>query len=308
MAIEAMSNMRVFFFIIRTAIEIYPTKIILLIQKNKQKEEKDFSISNFYPTFAKTITIMNRQDFKFEICANSVESCIAAQDGGADRVELCAGIPEGGTTPSYGEIKIARRLLTNTLLHVIIRPRGGDFLYTPLELERMEEDIVMCRQLGVDGVVIGCLTAEGNVDMEASKRLTELAKPMSVTFHRAFDRTADPMRSLEDIISLGCDRILTSGQQPKAADGILLLAELQRKADGRIKLLAGSGVTEDNIRKIFDATGIREYHFSARTNVKSRMTNYNSKVYMGAKDADEANTLVTSAERVRNTIGRLLYP
>ena len=147
---------------------------------------------------------MNRQDFKFEICANSVESCIAAQDGGADRVELCAGIPEGGTTPSYGEIKIARRLLTNTLLHVIIRPRGGDFLYTPLELERMEEDIVMCRQLGVDGVVIGCLTAEGNVDMEASKRLTELAKPMSVTFHRAFDRTADPMRSLEDIISLGC--------------------------------------------------------------------------------------------------------
>lgn len=107
---------------------------------------------------------MNREEFKFEICANSVESCLAAQEGGADRVELCAGIPEGGTTPSYGEIKLARKLLTKTKLHVIIRPRGGDFLYTPLELERMEEDIRICRELGVDGVVFGCLTEEGEID------------------------------------------------------------------------------------------------------------------------------------------------
>ena len=137
---------------------------------------------------------MNRDDFKFEICANSVESCLAAQEGGANRVELCAGIPEGGTTPSYGEIKVARKLLNETKLHVIIRPRGGDFLYTPLEIERMEEDIRLCRELGVDGVVIGCLTEDGEVDMEANRRLVELAKgdselkPMSVTFHRAFDR------------------------------------------------------------------------------------------------------------------------
>ena len=253
---------------------------------------------------------MNREEFKFEICANSVESCLAAQEGGADRVELCAGIPEGGTTPSYGEIKLARKLLTKTKLHVIIRPRGGDFLYTPLELERMEEDIRICRELGVDGVVFGCLTEEGEIDREANRRLVELARPMSVTFHRAFDRTADPMKALEDIISLGCNRILTSGQQPKAIDGISLLAQLEKKLKESplppIQLLAGSGVNEENIRQIFDATGIHEYHFSARVNVVSKMKHYNHEVYMGAKGADESNSLVTSAEKVRNTIKQLV--
>ena len=253
---------------------------------------------------------MNREEFKFEICANSVESCLAAQEGGADRVELCAGIPEGGTTPSYGEIKLARKLLTKTKLHVIIRPRGGDFLYTPLELERMEEDIRICRELGVDGVVFGCLTEEGEIDREANRRLVELARPMSVTFHRAFDRTADPMKALEDIISLGCNRILTSGQQPKAIDGINLLAQLEKKQKEYplppIQLLAGSGVNEENIRQIFDATGIHEYHFSARVNVVSKMKHYNHEVYMGAKGADESNSLVTSAEKVRNTIKQLV--
>lgn len=253
---------------------------------------------------------MNREEFKFEICANSVESCLAAQEGGADRVELCAGIPEGGTTPSYGEIKLARKLLTKTKLHVIIRPRGGDFLYTPLELERMEEDIRICRELGVDGVVFGCLTEEGDVDREANRRLVELARPMSVTFHRAFDRTADPLKALEDIISLGCNRILTSGQQPKAIDGISLLAQLEKKLKEYplppIQLLAGSGVNEENIRQIFDATGIHEYHFSARVNVVSKMKHYNHEVYMGTKGADESNSLVTSAEKVRNTIKQLV--
>lgn len=253
---------------------------------------------------------MNREEFKFEICANSVESCLAAQEGGADRVELCAGIPEGGTTPSYGEIKLARKLLTKTKLHVIIRPRGGDFLYTPLELERMEEDIRICRELGVDGVVFGCLTEEGEIDREANRRLVEQARPMSVTFHRAFDRTADPMKALEDIISLGCNRILTSGQQPKAIDGISLLAQLEKKLKEYplppIQLLAGSGVNEENIRQIFDATGIHEYHFSARVNVVSKMKHYNHEVYMGAKGADESNSLVTSAEKVRNTIKQLV--
>lgn len=253
---------------------------------------------------------MNREEFKFEICANSVESCLAAQEGGADRVELCAGIPEGGTTPSYGEIKLARKLLTKTKLHVIIRPRGGDFLYTPLELERMEEDIRICRELGVDGVVFGCLTEEGEIDREVNRRLVEQARPMSVTFHRAFDRTADPMKALEDIISLGCNRILTSGQQPKVIDGISLLAQLEKKLKEYplppIQLLAGSGVNEENIRQIFDATGIHEYHFSARVNVVSKMKHYNHEVYMGAKGADESNSLVTSAEKVRNTIKQLV--
>lgn len=174
----------------------------------------------------------------------------------------------------------------------------------------MEEDIRICRELGVDGVVFGCLTEEGEIDREANRRLVELARPMSVTFHRAFDRTADPMKALEDIISLGCNRILTSGQQPKAIDGISLLAQLEKKLKEYplppIQLLAGSGVNEENIRQIFDATGIHEYHFSARVNVVSKMKHYNHEVYMGAKGADESYSLVTSAEKVRNTIKQLV--
>ena len=248
---------------------------------------------------------MNREDFRFEICANSVESCIAAQEGGADRVELCAGIPEGGTTPSYGEIKVARRLLSSTRLHVIIRPRGGDFLYSPLEMERMEEDIRMCRKLGVDGVVFGCLTENGDVDIEQNRRLMECAKGMSVTFHRAFDRCNDPRRALAQLIELGVDRVLTSGQQPTALEGVPLLKELNALAADRIIILAGCGVTETNIKHIADATGVGEFHFSARVPVKSRMEYMNPDVYMGAKDADEGTLMYTSAERVRNTIGQL---
>ena len=170
-----------------------------------------------------------RDNYKFEICANSVESCIAAQEGGADRVELCAGIPEGGTTPSYGEIKTARRVLTTTRLHVIIRPRGGDFLYSPLELERMAADIDIARELGADGVVFGCLRPDGSLDTEANAMLMEHAKGLSVTFHRAFDRCADPRKALEELISQGFDRILTSGQQPTALEGTPLLKELHEQ-------------------------------------------------------------------------------
>ena len=244
-------------------------------------------------------------DFQFEICANGVESCIAAQEGGADRVELCAGIPEGGTTPSYGEIKVARRLLTHTRLHVIIRPRGGDFLYTPLEVERMEEDIRVCRQLGADGVVIGCLKADGSLDTEANSRLIEAARGMAVTFHRAFDRCRNPETALLQLCQMGVDRILTSGQQPTAAKGVELLRKLNALAGGQIKILAGCGVNEGNIRHIHEATGIREFHFSARVPVKSRMEYINSDVYMGDSGADESTLMYTSAERVRATIAQL---
>ena len=227
-----------------------------------------------------------KEKYRFEVCANGVESCLAAQEGGADRVELCAGIPEGGTTPSYGEIKVARRVLTTTRLHVIIRPRGGDFLYTPLEVERMVEDIKICKALGVDGVVIGCLCADGTLDMEANRLLVEAAQDMSVTFHRAFDRCNDPRRALAQLIELGVDRVLTSGQQPTALEGVPLLKELNALAADRIIILAGCGVTETNIKHIADATGVCEFHFSARVPVKSRMEYMNPDVYMGAKDAD----------------------
>ena len=241
-----------------------------------------------------------------EVCANGVESCLAAQEGGADRVELCAGIPEGGTTPSYGEIKVARRVLTTTRLHVIIRPRGGDFLYTDLEVERMAEDIAMCRQLGVDGVVFGCLNADGTFDLEKNRYLIDCSRGMSVTCHRAFDRAVNPEQALEDVIALGFDRILTSGQQPKAEQGIDLLARLNRQADGRIILMAGSGVTEQNIRRIREATGLSEFHFSGRESVDSAMQYVNPNLYMGRPGANEAALDYTTARRVSDTIAQLL--
>ena len=153
--------------------------------------------------------------YRFEICANSVASCIAAQEGGADRVELCAGIPEGGTTPSYGMIKNARKNI-GIALNVIIRPRGGDFLYSQSELEEMLYDIKVAKELGADGLVFGCLRSDGTVDMDVMARLMKAAGDTPVTFHRAFDHCNDPFRALEDIIGLGCARILTSGCRPTA--------------------------------------------------------------------------------------------
>lgn len=248
---------------------------------------------------------MSRADYRFEVCANGVESSLAAQRGGADRVELCAGIPEGGTTPSIGEITVARRYLTSTRLHVIIRPRGGDFLYTALELERMAADIDAARQAGVDGVVFGCLQSDGTLDMAANRLLMDHAKGLSVTFHRAFDRCAHPEEALEQLIELGVDRILTSGQQPQALQGAPLLRKLHEQAAGRIILLAGCGVNESNIRQLHELTGICEYHFSARESFKSQMQYSNPDVFMGDPNADEDSLLYTTEERVRNTIAQL---
>lgn len=242
----------------------------------------------------------------FEVCANSVESCVAAQAGGADRVELCAGIPEGGTTPSCGDMATARELLTTTRLHVIIRPRGGDFLYSPVEQRIMLKDIETARSLGADGVVFGCLTPEGDIDLPLMERLMTAAQGMSVTFHRAFDVCRDPHKALEDIIALGCHRILTSGQQPTAEAGIPLLRELQQQAQGRIILLAGCGVNEGNIARIASQTGISEFHFSAREQVESQMRFRNPQVSMGGTVCiEEYSRPVTTVRRVRQTIDAL---
>lgn len=246
------------------------------------------------------------KNFQFEICTNSVESCIAAQEGGANRVELCAGIPEGGTTPSYGEIATAREVLTRTKMHVIIRPRGGDFFYSPIEIKTMLKDIEIARQLGADGVVFGCLTADGEVDLTVMQELMAASKGLSVTFHRAFDVCRDPRKALEQIVELGCDRILTSGQQATAETGIPLLKELQEQAAGRIILLAGCGVNEKNIHRIAEETGIGEFHFSARESIKSGMEYKNEAVSMGGTvHINEYERNVTTAERVKNTIDAL---
>lgn len=245
-------------------------------------------------------------EYQFEICSNSVESCIAAQDGGANRVELCAGIPEGGTTPSYGEIATAREVLKTTRLHVIIRPRGGDFLYSPIEVKTMLKDIDVAKQLGADGVVFGCLTADGEIDLPVMRELMKASEGLSVTFHRAFDVCRDAKKALEQIIDLGCNRILTSGQQPTAELGIPLLKDLQQQAAGRIILLAGCGVNEKNISRIAKETGIQEFHFSARESIKSNMSYKNEAVSMGGTvHIDEYERNVTTAQRVRNTIQAL---
>ena len=238
--------------------------------------------------------------YRFEICANSVASCIAAQEGGADRVELCAGIPEGGTTPSYGMICKARESISIGL-NVIIRPRGGDFLYTRDELEEMLHDIRIAKELGADGLVFGCLRPDGSVDMEAMKPLMEAAGDTPVTFHRAFDHTSDPFKALEDIISLGCARILTSGCRPTALEGAGLLAQLVEKAEDRIIIMPGCGVNESNIAEIARLSGAREFHFSAREPVESGMSFRNPQVAMGSED-DPYGTVQTTARRVTATI------
>ena len=243
---------------------------------------------------------------KIEICANSVESAAKAQEGGAYRVELCAGIPEGGTTPSFGEIRMARQLLQQTKLHVIIRPRGGDFLYTQLEQEIMLHDIKVARQLGADGVVFGCLTAEGNVDVPAMKKLMNAVGDMSVTFHRAFDMCRNPMEALEDIIELGCHRILTSGQEATAPAGISLLKELIEKADGRIIIMPGCGVKPSNILELAEETGATEFHFSGRSSLESDMIYRNPKVSMGGTvKIEEYQRDVTDVEIVKEAVSIL---
>jgi len=246
------------------------------------------------------------QKSKIEICANSVESAVKAQEGGAYRVELCAGIPEGGTTPSFGDIRMARQLLHETKLHVIIRPRGGDFLYSALEQEIMLHDIKVARQLGADGVVFGCLTAEGEVDMPTMRKLMNAVGDMNVTFHRAFDMCRNPKEALEQIIELGCSRILTSGQEANAVEGIPLLKELVSQADGRIIIMPGCGVNPNNILQIAEGTGATEFHFSGRSTHESNMIYRNPKVSMGGTvKIEEYQKDVTNPEIVKAALSQL---
>ncbi len=238
-----------------------------------------------------------------EVCANSVTSALAAQDGGATRVELCENLYEGGTTPSYGEIFIARKLL-HIKLYVLIRPRGGDFLYTDLEFGIMMADIRYCIEAGCDGIVIGMLNADGTIDKERCAEMVKLAKEwgLGVTFHRAFDMCADLYQAMEDIIELGCERILTSGGKSTAMEGSSTIAHLIEKAAGRIKIMPGSGVSEANVADLVHFTGATEVHSSARKRVESKMIYKNDHIVMGDTYGDEYSTDVTDTERVRNII------
>ena len=217
---------------------------------------------------------------KTEICINSPESAVAAQQGGADRVELCANLLEGGTTPSLGAVKLARERI-EIGLHVIIRPRGGDFLFNEFEVETMKEDIVAIKACGADGVVIGSLLPDGTIDRPQIETLIKLARPMTVTFHRAFDMCQDPAKSLEELIDMGVDRVLTSGQEESVIEGIQLIKALNEQARERIIIIPGGGITPRNLRRLVDETGVREVHFAAMRMISSAMTFRNERVYMG---------------------------
>ena len=208
--------------------------------------------------------------FSLEICVDSIESALNAQTAGADRVELCNNLSEGGTTPSLGTISSARNNLSIGL-HVLIRPRGGDFLYSDVEYEIMRRDIDACGEIGVDGIVLGILEKNGDIDIERTAKLIESARPMFVTFHRAFDLCIDPKKAIEAVIDTGADRILTSGQKNQAAEGVELINQLIRKARERIIIMPGSGINESNIEFIVKETGAKEFHLTGRKVIESEM-------------------------------------
>ncbi|MDC7229528.1 MAG: copper homeostasis protein CutC [Sphaerochaetaceae bacterium] len=217
---------------------------------------------------------------KIEICLESIESVIAAEQGGADRVEFCADLFEGGTTPSLGAFKAARAH-TTIAMNVMVRPRGGDFCYSALEFEAMKEDARLFREAGADGIVFGILTPDGEIDMERSRQLIEIARPCSVTFHRAFDMSRDASRSLEKLIELGVDRVLTSGLEETVTEGLETLKGLIEQAGERIIVMPGCGITERNFTRIQEALGAKEYHVALDGTYESRMTYRPDHIYMG---------------------------
>jgi len=235
-----------------------------------------------------------------EVCANSITSVLAAERGGAVRVELCDNLPEGGTTPSYAQIKLAKQH-TNIKIYPIIRPRGGDFLYSDLEFELMKEDIKMCKSLNCDGVVTGILHKDGSIDKERCAILVALAKPMGVTFHRAFDMCNDMKKALEEVIELGFERILTSGGEASALLGAEKIKALIEQSAGRISIMPGAGVREENIQQLIHMTGAGEFHSSAKAPVASKMEFRNAALNMGAA-VDEFSYDLTSDEMVKNLI------
>ena len=236
-----------------------------------------------------------------EVCLDSVESAIAAERGGADRAELCSDLLEGGITPSAGLIAAVRRAI-GIPLQVMIRPRGGDFCYTDPEFGIMRDDIKTAKELGADGVVLGILDTEGNVDAQRTGELVELARPLTVTFHRAIDMSRDLFAALETLIELKIDRVLTSGGQPTAIEGRRTIARLVRDAGDRLVVMAGSGLREQNVRRFIKETGVREVHVGLSAQVGSPMRLRNEKISMGGVKGREYQRSGVTEERVKSFV------
>lgn len=237
-----------------------------------------------------------------EICVEGIDGLLAAEAAGADRVELCASLMEGGLTPSHGTIRLC---LTHGRVpfHPIIRPRGGDFLYSDLEFATMLEDVRACRDLGTAGVVFGCLRPDGRIDEERMTALVQAAGPLSTTCHRAFDMTPDPEEAVEALIRSGVKRVLTSGQRDTAEAGVPIMARTRRAAGDRLVVMGCGGLTTGNIAAIREGTGLVELHFAALKDVPSAMLYRNPEIGMGSVDKDREYTrILTDPDAVRATI------
>jgi copper homeostasis protein len=236
-----------------------------------------------------------------EICVDSVQSALAAERGGANRIELCSSLFDGGTTPSAGMIATVRNRVAIDL-YVMIRPRGGDFCYTDDEFAAMKRDIATAKELRADGIVLGILNPNGGVDVARCRELLEYARPLKATFHRAFDMSRDLRQSLEDIIALGFDRVLTSGGEQKVQDAIPAIRQLREMAANRIGVMIGAGINSGNVRELISQTGVREVHASARHVEPSPMRFRNEKVRMGTLPEWEYQRAVADEEEVRNLV------
>lgn len=231
-----------------------------------------------------------------EICAADIQSVHTAAKAGADRVELCCALTEGGLTPSAGQLKAAIAV-NGPLVNVLIRPRCGDFVYDEAEVDEMVADIEFAKQCGANAVVVGALLPNGEIDVEACRKFKKAAGNLKMTFHRAFDMVKDPFASLDTIVDLGFDKILTSGLQTTAVKGIDMLRKLREYAGDRISIIAASGVNPDNALDILESTGVCELHASASHTIGSPMVFRNETAKMGSDDADEFSRSTTSLEK-----------
>ena len=242
---------------------------------------------------------MRNDQVLIEVCVDSVASAVAAERGGARRVELCSSLLEGGVTPSAGLVELVRAR-TAIALQVMIRPRGGDFCYTPEEFETMRCDVLAARKIGADGVVLGILDTRGHVDTERTRQLVELSRPLNVTFHRAFDMSADLFRALEDVCTTGADRLLTSGGERTAEQAMQPIARLVQAARGRIAIMACGGIDDQNAASVVEQTGVREIHVGLRSPVASPMTYQNPQISMGTAHGLEYQRFQVLEESVRS--------
>lgn len=233
-----------------------------------------------------------------EVCVDSVAAAVAAERGGAARLELCGSLIEGGITPSAGLIEMTRAALS-VALHVMIRPRGGDFCYDADEFESMRRDIALAKHLGADGVVFGILDVHGNVDVIRTRQLVDEARPLAVTFHRAFDMTVDLFRALDDLCATGIDRVLTSGGESTCLQGRETIAQLVRKADSRIVVMPGGGIKPENARSFVDCTDVKEIHSGLRSSLPSPMLHRNPRISMGSVEGREYQRFAVLEEQVR---------